>query len=592
VNAPERPQSIEKPVGIDQLERGWGSDYLAEVIRALDLEYVALNPGASFRGLHDSLVNYLGNDDPRMLLCLHEEHAVAIAHGWAKVTGKPMGAFVHSNVGLMHATMAIFNAWCDRVPVVVLGATGAVDAARRRPWIEWIHTVKDQGALVRDYTKWDDQPASLAAAGESLARAKQIATTAPHGPVYVVFGTELQEDKPAAVPAVPDIRRFASPAPAVPAAEQIDAIAQALVNARAPVILAGRVSRSEQAWRQRIELAEALNARALTDFKLGAAFPTDHPLHAAPPALLFGEAQSAVLRAADVVLSFDWLDLAGTLRTAFKESVTAKVIQISVDQHVHRGWSMDYQGLPPVDINVLAEPDVVLPRLLAAVKALKPAQPPRAAAQSSRRPAIADDAPIGVRELGVVIDHALAGIDTCLMRLPLGWVGDTRRFTHPLDYLGYDGGGGIGSGLGMATGSALALRGTDRLPVAVLGDGDFMMGASGLWTAVHYRIPMLVVVANNQSFYNDEVHQERVAVMRSRPVENKWIGQRIADPDIDFARLAEAQGARGIGPVRTTGDLARALAEGIAAVRAGEVVVIDARVDPGYDPATAKSLQK
>ncbi len=587
-------QELERPRIVDQPERGWGSDYLAEVIRALDLVYVALNPGASFRGLHDSLVNYLGNDDPRMLLCLHEEHAVAIAHGWAKVTGKPMGAFVHSNVGLMHATMAIFNAWCDRVPVVVLGATGAVDAARRRPWIEWIHTAKDQGALVRDYTKWDDQPASLAAAGESLARAKQIATTAPQGPVYVVFGTELQEDRPAAVPAVPDMRRFAAPTPAVPAPEQLAAIAQALVDARAPVILAGRVSRSEAAWRQRIELAERLNARVLTDFKLGAAFPTDHPLHAAPPALLFGEAQSAVLRSADVILSFDWLDLGGTLRTACKDGVTAKVIQISVDQHVHRGWSMDYQGLPPVDLNVLAEPDVALPLLLDAVKALKPAQSPRAHAKPEPRAAGADhaNAPIGVRELGAVVHRALEGIDVCLMRLPLGWVGDARPFTHPLDYLGYDGGGGIGSGLGMATGSALALRDTGRLPMAVIGDGDFMMGASALWTAVHYRIPMLVVVANNQSFYNDEVHQERVAITRSRPVENKWIGQRIADPDIDFARLAEAQGAQGIGPVRTTGELARALEKGIAAVRAGNVVVIDARVDPGYDPATAKSLQK
>lgn len=585
-------QDMERPRNVDRPERGWGSDYLAEVIRALDLEYVALNPGASFRGLHDSFVNYLGNEHPRMLLCLHEEHAVAIAHGWAKVTGRPMGAFVHSNVGLMHATMAIFNAWCDRVPVVVLGATGAVDAARRRPWIEWIHTAKDQGALVRDYTKWDDQPASLAAAGESLARAKQIATTAPHGPVYVVFGTELQEDRPAVVPPVPDMRRYAAPAPAVPAPEVIRTVAQALVEAKAPVILAGRVSRSESAWRQRVELAERLNARVLTDFKLGAAFPTDHPLHAAPPALLFGEAQSAVLRAADVILSFDWLDLGGTLQTACKSGVTAKVIQVSVDQHAHRGWSMDYQGLPPVDVGVLAEPDVALPLLLDAVKALKPAHAEGATARAAASMAIGDDTPIGVRELGTVIDRALDGVETCLTRLPLGWVADTRHFTHPLDYLGYDGGGGIGSGLGMATGSALALRGTSRLPVAVIGDGDFMMGASALWTAVHYRIPMLVVVANNQSFYNDEVHQERVAITRSRPVENKWIGQRIADPDVDFARLAEAQGAIGIGPVRTTGELARAIAQGIEAVRSGRVAVIDARVNPGYDPATAKSLQK
>ena len=154
---------VEKPAQGDAITAQWGSDYLADVMRALGLEYVTLVPGASYRGLHDSLVNYLGNERPQLLLCLHEESAVAIAHGYAKVTGKAMAAAVHSNVGLMHATMAIFNAWCDRMPMVILGATGPVDAVKRRPWIDWIHTARDQGALVRGYTKWDDQPASPAA---------------------------------------------------------------------------------------------------------------------------------------------------------------------------------------------------------------------------------------------------------------------------------------------------------------------------------------------------------------------------------------------------------------------------------------------
>src|SRR4249920_4029678 len=157
----------------------WGSDHIADVMRALNFDYLALTPGASYRGIHDSLVNYLGNTRPRMLLCLHEESAVALAHGYAKVTGRPMAAFVHSNVGLMHATMAIFNAWCDRAPVLVLGATGPMDATRRRPWIEWIHTALVQGTQVRDYVKLDDQPASVAAIPEAFLRAWRLARTEP-----------------------------------------------------------------------------------------------------------------------------------------------------------------------------------------------------------------------------------------------------------------------------------------------------------------------------------------------------------------------------------------------------------------------------
>src|ERR1700731_4453975 len=188
-------EPIERPLPLPSGNALFGSDVVAETLRALEIPFIALNPGASYRGFHDSLVNYLGNVQPQMLLCLHEEHAVAIAQGYAKVTGKPMAAAVHSNVGLMHATMAIFNAWCDRMPVLVLGATGPVDAPKRRPWIDWIHTARDQGALIREYTKWDDQPASPAAAREAILRGTWISNTAPQGPVYINFDAELQEAK-------------------------------------------------------------------------------------------------------------------------------------------------------------------------------------------------------------------------------------------------------------------------------------------------------------------------------------------------------------------------------------------------------------
>ncbi len=556
----------------------WGSDAIAAMLRALDIPYLALNPGASYRGLHDSLVNYLGNTRPQMLLCLHEESAVAIAQGYAKASGRMMGAIVHSNVGLMHASMSIFNAWCDRMPMLVLGATGPWDAARRRPWIDWIHTASDQGALVRDYTKWDNQPASVPAAYEALLRAAQIAGTAPRGPVYVNLDAALQEAKLDALPPMPNAARYRPAQPVAPAAELVDAAADLLSEAERPVILAGRVSRSEDAWRERVALAEKLQARVLTDIKVGAAFPTDHPLHAAPPATFLSAEAAKLLREADVVLSLDWVDLAGTLKQAYgAEHVSAKVIQVSVDSHLHRGWSMDYQGLPPADVYLMCEPEAAVPRLLGAVRA-RPA-----IAAVPRVPLPATDGTLSIRAIADDLNEASREMDLCITHLPLGWNGAYRHFRHPLDYLGSDGGGGIGAGPGITVGAALALKGNSRLPVGILGDGDFLMGVTALWTAVHYALPCLLIVANNRSFYNDELHQERVAIQRSRPVDNKWIGQRISEPDIDLALMARAQGALGIGPVTERGALEAAIEEGLAAVRGGQVCVIDVRVVPGYD---------
>src|SRR3954453_9726019 len=227
------------PAAVPHTAEHWGSDAIAAMLRALDIPYLALNPGASYRGLHDSIVNYLGNERPQMLLCLHEESAVAMAHGYAKASGKMMGAVVHSNVGLMHASMAIFNAWCDRVPMLILGATGAWDAARRRPWIGWIHTASDQGALVRDYTKWDTQPASVPAAYEALMRAAQMANTAPRGPTYINLDAALQEAKIGPLPPLPDASRYRAPEPVLPGADLVQKAAQLLSSAKNPAILIG-----------------------------------------------------------------------------------------------------------------------------------------------------------------------------------------------------------------------------------------------------------------------------------------------------------------------------------------------------------------
>ena len=583
-------RALERPANLTPTNApGFGSDVVADTLRALEIPYIALNPGASYRGLHDSIVNFLGNETPQMLLCLHEESAVAMAHGYAKVTGKAMAAAVHSNVGLFHATMAIFNAWCDRAPVIVLGATGPVDAAKRRPWIDWIHTARDQGAIVRNYTKWDDQPASPAAAREALIRATWMANTAPRGPVYINLDAEMQEAKLAEPLAPIDAARFMPQADPTVSAQLIGEAAAALLAAKHPVILMGRVSRSVEGWNERIALAEALKAKVISDLKIGCGFPTDHPLHAGAPGsnAMVSEAIETI-KGADVILALDWVDLGGALRGAFgQEPPKAKIINVTADFQIHNGWSMDYEMLPPVDLLLATTPDHALPALLAAlgVKAHKPVAP--ATKTEKYEPS---GGPLRVDDLARSLKAAVGNRAVTLTHLPLSWNGATWPFRHPLDYIGSEGGGGIGGGPGVSVGAALALKGSGRLPVAICGDGDFCMGVTAIWTAVHYRIPLLFVVCNNRSFFNDELHQERVARIRNRPPENRWIGQRISDPDIDCAALGRAQGALGFAPVVKTGDLMPTFEKAIAAVEQGQVAVVDVRVEPGYSAVSTAAM--
>jgi thiamine pyrophosphate-dependent acetolactate synthase large subunit-like protein len=575
-------ENLERPIPSGANAPGFGSDVVAEMLRALEIPYIALNPGASYRGLHDSIVNFLGNEKPQMLLCLHEEAAVAIAHGYAKVTGRSMAAAVHSNVGLFHATMAIFNAWCDRMPVVVLGATGPVDAAKRRPWIDWIHTARDQGAVVRNFTKWDDQPASPAAAREAMLRAYWLANTAPRAPVYINLDAELQESKlPEPLPPI-DAARFIPPIATAAPAELIARAAELLKGARRPLIYAGRCSRSLEAWNARIALAEALNARVVSDLKIGAAFPTDHPLYAGATRGVAPDSFEA-----DLVLSLDWVDLGGALRGG---ASSFKIIQVSLDQNLHNGWSMDYQALPPVDLFLAADPDAVVPALLAALKAdAKPRYTPAFRPVEPKQ--LADDA-LTNEHLAYALRQAVGDRTITLTHLPLSWDAAWWPLRHPLDQVGGDGGGGVGGGPGISVGAALALKGSGRLPIGICGDGDFMMGVTALWTAVHYRIPLLVVVANNRSFFNDELHQERVARIRNRPVENRWIGQRISDPDIDMAAVARAQGATGFGPLTAMRELKPTFEEALAVVEKGGVAVVDVRVKPGYTAAMTAAMTR
>jgi thiamine pyrophosphate-dependent acetolactate synthase large subunit-like protein len=578
--------ALERPTPAGANAPGFGSDVIAEALRSLDVPYIALTPGASYRGLHDSIVNYLGNTTPQMLLCLHEEAAVAIAHGYAKVTGKAMVSAVHSNVGLLHATMAVFNAWCDRTPVVVLGATGPVDAVKRRPWIDWIHTARDQGALVREYTKWDDQPASPGAAREAILRGTWIANTAPQGPVYINFDAELQESKISESPPPIDAKRYMPTISTAAPAELVRQAAAMLKDARQVLILAGRTSRSEEAWNARIALADALGARVVTDLKIGASFPTDHPLYAGAPRGITPDSVEG-LKNVDVILSLDWVDLAGALRY-FGPSPTVKVIQVSLDHRIHNGWSMDHQALPAVDLFLSADPDLAVPELVKEIgKSPRPHAVPNARQISEKEPAGFTNEHIARSLRKVLGDRPVT-----YTQLPLSWEDSWITFRHPLDYVGSNGGGGVGGGPGISVGAALALKGSGRLPIAICGDGDFLMGVTAVWTAVHYKIPLLFVLANNRSFYNDELHQERMARMRNRPIENKWIGQRMSEPEVDLAAMGRAQGAVGFGPVTKPADLAPILQKAIAEVDAGNVAVVDVRVEPGYTAAMTAAMTR
>jgi thiamine pyrophosphate-dependent acetolactate synthase large subunit-like protein len=575
-------------------EPEWGSDAVLQLVRETGTPYIALNPGASYRGLHDSMVNFEPDAGPGMLVCLHEEHAVAIAHGWAKVTGRPMAVALHSNVGLMHASMAIFNAWCDRVPVFIIGATGPNAADRRRPWIDWIHTSSDQPAIVRPFTKWDDSPTSLPATLESLARAWDVCRSEPPGPTYVVLDSAVQEQRVGAEPL--RRRRIGTSAPVVPVApaDAVDDAVRLLEEADSVVVLSGRGARSEEAFARRIALVERLGARVVTDLKVGTSFPVSHPAHVGSPGMFLGAEAAEVIRGADAVLALDWIDVDGTIRQA--GSTPDQAIVLASLEPMHPGtWSKDHQALPDVTTWLPTSADAAVDQLAAALEAQpsawvrpEPTEVPADGTGAVAGPADGDR--IRLADLSAGLQRASAGRPTTVVRVPLGWDGAFWAFDGPMDYLGSDGGAGVGSGPGMAVGAALALRGSGRIPLAILGDGDTMMGVQALWTAAEQGIPMVVVVANNRSYFNDEIHQERIANERGRDASRRWVGQRIDSPAPDLGAMARAQGLHGIGPVRTVGELAGAIDEALAAYEAGSAVLLDVHVEPGYAPSTAAGL--
>ncbi len=560
----------------------YGSDVVVEMLQALGIPFVALNPGATFRGLHDSFVNFAGARGPEMILCCHEEITVAVAHGYAKATGRPMGAAVHNLVGLQHASMAIYNAWCDRTPVVVLGGTGPMDETLRRPWIDWVHTALVQGQQVRDYVKWDDQPASVAAIPESFLRAYRIAMTEPRGPVYICYDVMVQEERIEKPLALPAVGRYAPPAAPAPDGALLDRLASMLVDAERPMILADDVGRNPAAVAALAELAELL-AIPVLDQPGRVNMPTRHPQN------LTGAARD-LLPEADVVLGLDVQDMYGGLAAGLRERGApptvpedAQIATISMNEYLQRSWAADYHRLVPVDLALGGDTAAALPALVVACRAKmagKGAVGARVAERARRLAAlrktlhdrwsrdlnaIVPDGAVHYPQLVSEVWKAIQGRDWVVVNdhYASPWVRRLWDIREPRQYVGSCRGAGLGYGIGSAVGAALAHKGTGRLCVNMQTDGDFLYSPSALWTASHHRIPLLTIVCNNRSYGNDEDHQERVAKDRGRPVENKVVGIHINDPGVDFAALARSFDVHAADPVSKADQLPKVLAEAV-----------------------------
>lgn len=531
----------------------YGSDVAVSALGRLGIDHVAFNPGASFRGLHESMV-HAGVQRP--VLCLSEGVAVAAAHGFAKAAGRPMGVFLHNLVGLQAGSMAMFNAWVDQASMVVVGGSGPADRTRRRPYIDWIHTASPQAAVVRDYIKWDDEPASMPALLESLSRAHRIATTAPHGPTYVAFDALLQEAE--APPVDPQtVRVESSPGFTAPPAD-LEMIVARLRAAEQPVILADYVGRSRPAYESLCELAD-ITAVPVVDLAGRHSFSNAHPRDGTPH-------RRHLIRRADFVLALDVRDLRWAVSDVDVDHRTsqsllapnATIVSIGLSDLRHRGFIETEGVVAGEHTALLADTAVALPQLAALAREAgtwrhRPGQEPMPDGDASV--ASGGTAPIDDEGLAA---SAFRAVREGPWQLAHGLLRGAVRRHWRLDrwncHLGGSGGGGLGYGVGATIGAALAAD-HETLTVALQPEGDLLYTASGLWTAAHERLPILTIVVNNRSYGQDRMHQTAMSRMRNRPAEHIPVGIDIEDPNIDFTALAAAQGVEGLGPVTQREDL-------------------------------------
>ena len=565
-------------------EGRYSSDVIVDVIKALGIEYVAFNPGATFRGLHDSLVNYGGNRNPEVIFCCNEEIAVDIASGYAKATGKPMAVIVHNIVGLLQAAMAIFNAWVDRTPVLVLGGVGPIDVEKRRHWIDWIHSSVYQGAVVKDYVKWDEQASSLPSAIDALLRGYQLANTSPKGPVYLCFDSSQQEGEVSQPVDIPDVSRYLAPSPVQGDPEALNKAAGLLVKAERPVVMANHLSREPGAVETLVKLAELLSLPVI-DCGDMVSFPNTHPLD------LTG-VEKELLSQADLVLCINVSDLGQALSAFSRERGAAplpgqgKIVDISLRHFSMRSWVHDFGRLVPVDMSISASPSLALQSLVERCEELLVQNPQRKAGYQKRFARLKarhddvrrswleaaekarDERPISVSRLHNELWQVIKNEDWVLAHQGLStWARKLWDWDLPYRYVGSMMGAGLGYGIGTSLGVALANEPLNRLCIDFQPDGDFLFNTGALWTAAHHHIPLLVVMYNNRTYYNSESHQATIAKMRARPEENTGIGTRILDPVVDYAALARSYGVYGEGPIEDPGALRPALERAVRHVK-------------------------
>jgi thiamine pyrophosphate-dependent acetolactate synthase large subunit-like protein len=574
-----------------------GSDFMVDVIKSLGLEYIASNPGSSFRSLQESIINYGGNANPEFITCLHEESSAAIAHGYAKAAGKPMGILAHGTVGLQHASMGVYNAWADRVPMMVM-AGNVLDATKRRAGVEWYHSVQDAASFLRDFTKWDDQPASLQHFAESMVRAYKISTTPPMEPVVIVADGDLQEGPIEAGDTPLQIPKLTAVTPPQGDAGALAEAARMLVNAEAPVILADRVARTPDGLSRLVELAEALNA-PVVDLGGRMNFPNTHYLS-------LSEMKGQLIRNADLVLGLEVGDLWGQLnavgdpfhdyRRIAKPDV--KVLSINVSDLYTKSNYQDFQRFTPTDLSIAGDVEATLPALTEAVRSAmsterRSALSDRAsrfrsmsetARQASRTAAAVgwETSPVTTARLAAEVGAAVQGEDWSLAvgGSSSGWTNRLWSMTQPYHHFGGSGGAGVGYAAGAAVGIALANRAKGRFTVAIQPDGDLMYAPGVLWTAAHHRVPLLFVMYNNRSYHQEMMHLQRMAGMHDRRMDQAQIGTGIYDPYIDYAKLAQSMGVWAEGPISNPAELAAVLQRAVQMVKSGVPALVDVVCQP------------
>jgi acetolactate synthase I/II/III large subunit len=563
-----------------------GSDFMLDVLKFLGFEYIAANPGSSFRGLHESIVNYGGNKSPELLTCCHEESSVFMACGYAKVEGKPMAVMAHSTVGLQHASMGVYEAFGGQIPVfIILGNT--IDATTRRPGVEWSHSAQDAAAMVRDYTKWDDLPISLAHFAESAVRGYKIAMTPPRGPVVLVADSDLQE-KGVTEPAQLRIPRLTLTRPPAGDSGSVAELATLLVAAENPVLMGGQAIRTPEGMELLIELAETLQAPVSSG-----KFPSRHPLN---------QAGGGLIRNADLIVGLDVSDFWGTVNNVRDQQERtsqlltrkgAKLVSISSNDLYLKSNYQNFQRYTELDMAIAADPEATLPSLIEAVKRLVTPGRQRVFEERGKKFAAAsaqaleqartaatfawDASPISTARLSAELWNAIKDKDWASVG---GGGGRLWNVDKHYQTLGGGGVAGVGSGLPSAVGAALAHRKHGRLAVSIQNDGDFMYAPGVLWTAAHHRIPLLSVMHNNRAYHQEVMHLQRMANRHQRGITNAGIGTKIEDPNIDYAAIARGMGVHGEGPITNPHDLGPALKRAVEIVLRGEPALVDVVTQP------------